>query len=1007
MRLSHGSLGFRTSNTPALHGHDSDTSRRLRRWATRLAAAAGIALALAPAACAQETPGPSATSNPSETLCQPQVLGNRRIPKDTILARLFSHAGDNYDPVTIERDFNSLWNTGYFEDVRIEREDTPRCVQLIIVVREKPTIREISYPGLNVVSQSDVLDRFKKEHVGLTVESQYDPEKVAHARAVLLQMLGEHGHQFATIKVDLKTIPPAAVTVTFRIKEGPTVKVGNIRFTGNHALPARQLRSAMVNLKPIGIPHSIIFENLFARTYDASKLEEDVERVVQDYQDHGYFRAEAGDPETKIRDQGGFSFLTLHPRHGKRIDITIPITENGRYRLAGINFHGNKAVTNLKALRAQFPIKDGEWFNRTDVGKGLENLRKAYGALGYINFTAIPTPHADEAKHTVTLDIDIDEGKPFYVSRIEFSGNTITRDRVIRRELLLEEGQVYNSKLWEASLLRLNQLNYFNPLRVEQDSETHQNQEAGTVDLLLKLTEKGKNSIGLNGGISGLSGAFIGTNYQTNNFLGLGETLTVQANLGDLSRNLQFGFTEPYLQNRPLSLGFQVFTSKYDYNAAKNPFTAGANLNLNQQQQNLIQNYNQSTTGFNVSLSYPIRRSWKRVGITYSFSDSSVQAFSQASTNLFQTIAFRSFGGQNALTGILTSGITPSFLYSTVNSGYRPTAGKSFSAAVQFTGLGGNVRYVTPVVEFKQFRTIHGLHFSPTGRNVFGYRIQANYTTGYGGQVTPPFQRFYAGGDNDLRGFDVRSTTPYAFVPTRVLYNLANGDGSYVPKDPSNPQQGYVQIPLPVYTIASIGGDTEFIQNTEYRIPIAGPVAFSLFNDFGMNFVLKDGQLRETTQGYYQLTSALYGCPVLTGDNVCTQGQRVSFRNTLSPISGTNFVPRDSIGAEISVLLPVVQAPFRIYYAYNPLRLYHTIPAGCPTISQIASGIPFTPQPGAAPCLLSASLFPQKELPISNNINNLTGAGQYTFGEALSLYGQQYLLREPRKTFRFSVSTTF
>ena len=155
------------------------------------------------------------------------------------------------------------------------------------------------------------------------------------------------------------------------------------------------------------------------------------------------------------------------------------------------------------------------------------------------------------------------------MSRIEFTGNTITRDKVIRRELLLEEGQVYSSQQWDYSILRLNQLNYFEPLKAEQDSESRQNTDEGTVDLLLKLKEKGKNSIGLNGGISGLSGTFVGLNYETNNFLGLGETLSVQANIGDLSRNLSFGFTEPYLRNKPISLGVQVFASKYDFNPAK------------------------------------------------------------------------------------------------------------------------------------------------------------------------------------------------------------------------------------------------------------------------------------------------------------------------------------------------------------------------------------------------------------------------------------------------------
>ena len=159
-----------------------------------------------------------------ETLCQPQVIGNRRIPKESVLARLFSRQNDLYDPQVVERDFNSLWNTGYFEDIQIERVDTPKCVQLVIYVREKPTIREINYTGLNAVTLSDVLERYKKAKVPVSVESQYDPTKIARAVVVLKDLLAEHGHQFATVTPEIKKIPPASVAITFKIKEGPTVK---------------------------------------------------------------------------------------------------------------------------------------------------------------------------------------------------------------------------------------------------------------------------------------------------------------------------------------------------------------------------------------------------------------------------------------------------------------------------------------------------------------------------------------------------------------------------------------------------------------------------------------------------------------------------------------------------------------------------------------------------------------------------------------------------------------
>jgi outer membrane protein insertion porin family len=935
----------------------------------------------------------AALAQQPQTIDSIRVIGNRRIPKETVLARLFSHPGDTYDPVSIERDFNSLWNTSYFDDLRIEREETEKGIILNVFVRERPTIREINYKGLNAVSQSDVLDRFKKEKVGLTVESQYDPTKIKRAETVLKDILSEHGHQFATIKTEVKTIPPASVQVNFNIKEGPTVKVGLIKFTGNQHIAAIPLRRSMKNLKPIGIPYSIIFENLFSQTFDATKLEEDTERVRQAYRDKGYYNTAIEEPKTQIRDQGGLNWFTFRPKKGKRIDILMPIEEGARYRLGTITFTGNKAVNNVRGLRATFAVKDGDWFNATLISKGLDNLKKAYGGMGYINFGAIPKPTYDEEKKTVSLNIDIDEGKPFYVSRIEFQGNRITRDKVIRRELMLEEGQVYNSQLWEYSLLRLNQLEYFEPLKVDQDSEAHQDAEAGTVDLLLKVKEKGKNSIGMNGGMSGQSGAFLGVNYQTNNFLGLGETLSLQGNLGSISRQFTFGFSQPYIHNRPLNVGFQIFNNKQDFNSAKNyQATSGQSANLTAAQQSLTQNYNQSATGFTFSLSYPLKRhAFQRVGITYSLSKSTITAFSTASQTYFQTISFRSgIQGSNALEGIVNSMASFSYTYNTINNPMRPRSGKEYSAVLQTSGIWGNVRYIAPMVAYKSFRSMHYLMPSPSGRNVLGLRAQLGYVQGFGGAVAPPQNRFYSGGEGEMRGFDTRAATPYGYVPTRVNVQLTNPDGSCERQYTYNSPLGICeQIPVPIYGIASVGGDTNLITNAEYRIPIAGTVTFSLFDDFGIVTALNKGQLRQSVEGFDNLISGGFGCSGFDATGACMiakQGSQVGFLRNIHPIAGTNFVPRMSTGAEISVIMPIINAPIRFFYAYNPLRLnekpYCNLGIGVNKSSCNAS-------------LITRDMFPTG------------GAGDYTFNEVIWAYGAPNIFREPRKTFRFTVSTTF
>lgn len=897
-----------------------------------------------------------------------QIHGNRRIPADAIRARMYTHAGDVYDPAALERDFASLWNTGYFEDIRFEREESPKGWRLHVYVKEKPTVRSIDYRGLNAVTQSDVLDAFKKAKVGLSVESQFDPTKMKKAEVVLKQLLAAHGRQFATVRDEVRPIPPAAVALTFVIKEGPKVKVGKIRFEGNKRVKSRDLRAAMRNLRPIGIPHSIIFENLLSRTYDSTKLEEDTERVRDALQQRGFFKALVSDPQVNIRDTHGSMLNPFNRKPGKAVDITMPVEEGDRYRLGTIKFKNTKAVKNVQALRGLFPLKDGAVFDVAQLRKGIENIRKAYGELGYINFTAQPNFDFDEAKKIINLTIDVDEGKPYSIRRIEFVGNTTTRDKVIRRELAVDEGGVYNSRLWEISLLRLNQLQYFEPLKPEEDTDIKKNEQDGTVDLTLKVKEKGKNTIGLTGGVSGLSGSFIGINYQTNNFLGMGETLTVEGNVGSRERDVMFGFTEPYFLDRPIQAGFSVFSRRYNYNQAQQEsILLNQKLNLSQSVLDTLQNFTQSTTGFTVSASHPLRHSFTRVGLTYSLDTSSVSTFSTASAQLFQQIAFRNVTGPNALKGVITSKLLPSYSFSTIDNPQRPHSGKSLFLGGDIAGVGGNVAYIRPVVEWKQWIPMHTTHS-------LGYRLQGSFITGYRGLVAPPTERFYTGGENDIRGFDIRTISPYAYLTDTTSISLINPDQTGVPLDPTNPRRGLYQVPVVIHRLIAPGGDSSFISNVEYRIPIVGPVAIAFFNDFGLNFITRSSQLKVSPETFSTLTSTQFGCPFIQADFTCAGGLPGTFSRDLKAVPGTNFAPRMSTGAELQVILPIVNAPFRIYYAYNPLRvdtILHT------------------------PFEITRSMFPAG------------GAGDYSFANARATYGTDYHLKEPRKTFKFTVATTF
>ena len=236
----------------------------------------------------------------------------------------------------------------------------------------------------------------------------------------------------------------------------------------------------------------------------------------------------------------------------------------------------------------------------------------------------------------------------------------------------------------------------------------------------------------------------------------------------------------------------------------------------------------------------------------------------------------------------------------------------------------------------------------------------------------------------------MRGATPYGYVPTRVNFQLTNPDGSCVPRDPTQPELNQcIQVPLPVYGVASIGGDANLITNVEYRIPVVGPFTLAFFNDFGINSALNKGQLKQSPEGFASLIAPLYGCPVFNNGS-CQggiPGSQVGFKQDIRPITGTNFVPRMSTGAELSVIMPIVNAPFRLYYAFNPLRLYER-----PYCNDVVNG---QKQSSCSAELITRSMFPPG------------GAGDFTYGEALQAYGSQYVFREPRKTFRLTISTTF
>jgi outer membrane protein insertion porin family len=899
-------------------------------------------------------------------------IGNRRVRSDTLKARIFSRDGDPYNEETLRRDFQALWNTQFFEDVKLRVEDSPdgpNHKNVIFEVRERPVIRRIRYDGIHSVSESDILDRFKERKVGLTVESQFDPTRIKKAEVVLKELLGEHGRQFAKVTPQYERIAASnAVILVFKIEEGPKVKVGRIKFTGNHAFSDRKLIRAMRHDRPYAIPLYFWYIPVLTKTYDREKLNEDLEVGVRGlYQDNGYFKAVVNAPVLENIDTEAFRMgVPIAGRsHGKAVNITIPIEEGERYKMGTLKIVSadpDKALSlKVDALKSIFPLKEGDIFSAAKIRKALDDYRKAYGQYGFIDFTAEPQMDIDDAAKRIDLTMRFTEEKQYYVRRIDFVGNTTTRDKVIRRELLLDEGQLFNKRAWEISILRLNQLDYFDRIEEDKAVEIKRNQKEGTVDLSLKLKEKGKQSIGLQGGVSGLAGTFIGLTYQTNNFLGLGETLTFSAQFGDIQRSFMFGFTEPYLFDRPISTGFTIFSSKYSFNQARQlALLQGQSVSINPQ---FIQNYSQDSTGFTMFASYPLKKlSFARIGLTYGLTRTNITAFNDASKFLFQDIQFRSVSGPSALNGIVTSTITPTITYNTVDNPINPRSGKSYFYSMGFTGgpLGGNVKTISNVFDWKYFHPIQ------KRRNVIGFHATVGYITGYGGGEVPPYSRYYMGGENDIRGFDIRSISPVTFIPQ------ASSQPIFFHDPTAGGALRSFNVPVLTYVATLPGGDIQSAGNIEYRIPIVGPVTAALFFDAGTDGILRQSALKLDPTGFA---------------NIKQQFPSANLQQQLSIAPNTNFRLRGSTGIEFVVQLPIVQAPFRIYYAYNVNRLHEQIAAPSPQFDPNEINFLQNAFNGIDPTIFKLQIQPQL-----NNILNNPGRLNYF---------------EPKTTFRFTVSRTF
>jgi len=812
------------------------------------------------------------------TIQRIDIRGNRRIPEDTIRFYIQSRQGEPYDETRLGYDLRALYKSNFFENIEIQSEDGDTGKIIKFIVKEKPLIRSIEYSGNKSFTESNILDAFKDKKVGLTVDSQYDSSKIRAAERVLKDLMMQNGKPLGTVRTESDMIGNSGMRVRFVMDEGAKVHIGQIKFVGNKIFKDSDLRDSLKLTKE----HSLV--TLFKGTdkYHSEKLEYDIDQNLKAYfKEHGYEQVQVGQPVARIFEgpRGFFPFLR---KTREQFFIEIPIDAGDQYRLNKLEVKNCGSFFKCDALAAGFGMKKGDIVNAKKIKDTLEQIKKLYGNFGYINMSYIPEQTFDAKNKTMDLTLDFQPDKQFYVRRIDFEGNTKTRDKVIRREMLLEEGRIFSSAALDNSVLRLNQLGYFDKIE-EKDYEVKPDDKTGLVDVGIKLKEKSQRSIGFTGGVSGISGSFIGANYSDNNFLGRGENLQVSITGGTRTTNFNISFTEPYLMDTRWNLGLSLFDQRYRYDT----YTA---FGLTNSSGNPTALFTQKTRGVTLNLSRHLGRTLWTFGGSYSFQRIAISDVQQG----FETYAVGQFIGfvplgtdpATALNGIYRSEVTPTLSYNSTNSYFNPTRGTGFTFSTGVSGkfLASQFNMIRPTVQYRHFIPDKWLSH---GRNVFAFNLITQYIQAYGNSSVPFFDRFFSGGENTVRGFDIRSISPLAISSTPLVDEMGN------PVIDSK-----TGLQAKTSTIIPVGGDTSVVFNFEYRVPIAGPLSLATFYDAGLDRVSK---------------------PSAIGDFGAS---------TVTVINATNNKVRGSTGVEIEFILPVVSAPFRLIFAYNPQILDTSVQVG-------------------------------------------------------------------------------
>jgi len=625
------------------------------------------------------------------------VEGNRRVQEAVILSRVQTRIGSPFNPSQLSEDLRAIFALGFFDDVQAKVEDFEGGVKVTLVVVERPFVRDVEFVGNKKIATSELQDQ-----IDIKLGSVYNPVEVRKAQEKLQDYYEQSGYFEVQVTPEIERFAGGDVKVVFNINEGRRITIDRIVITGNQGLSDRQIKKALATQER----EYFILRGKLQR----QKLDEDVERILNLYNDHGYIQARVEGYEITV------------DREKARVTVTFSVVEGPQYRVDQIRIQGVTLFPEDE-VRRLIRLKPGDIYSRSKLRESVSATADLYSSIGRAAADVIPRSEPFPATAKVNLTFDIAEGPEVYVERINISGNARSQDKILRREIPMAEGDLFTLQKLQRARQRLVNLGYFETV----EASTAPGSDRSRIIVNINVTERPTGIFSIGGGFSSVDNLIGTIDLSQRNFLGRGWEATLRIRVGGTTQQGIISFTEPWLFDRPLSAGVDLFNLRRAYTE-----------------------YDYDSLGGGLRMSHPFAEYW-RWHTGYRLTRDEISDLIEGASPALQ-------GEEGTRVTSLVSG---ALTRDSRDNILAPTRGGHTSLTLDFAGVGGDSQFVKTIGTTSYFQPIWLNH-------ILSGRLELGAGWGWGGEELPLFERFYLGGPNTFRGVKFRRISPRDENGTRI-----------------------------------------------------------------------------------------------------------------------------------------------------------------------------------------------------------------------------------------------